>query len=59
MLRLVAALVLVAAATGSSVAEDPGGVDEGDGWIVGDFTRARAIAAESRRPLLVVFRCVP
>jgi len=28
-------------------------------WIYNDFPRAPAAAAETRKPMLVVFRCVP
>ena len=28
-------------------------------WIYNDFARATALAAETRKPMLVVLRCIP
>ena len=51
MPRPLVCLALLAVAASSSSAAD--------GWILNDVTRAREIAAEAAKPMLVVFRCVP
>jgi len=54
--NVVMGVVLLAFGGGVWAADSP--VSEVYPWLT-DLDEARAIAAEQRRPMLIVFRCVP
>jgi serine protease Do len=53
------ASVLAAEDREAAVRNDPGNVASAGGWIYNDLPAGFAEAAKTRKPMLVVFRCVP
>lgn len=41
------------------VHKDRDELKDDDHWIYNDFAKAKEIARESNKPLLIVFRCIP
>lgn len=66
MMRLISLFLAVAALTATAaqdraaaVRNDLTNVVAAGGWIYNDLPRAFTEAAKTRKPMLVVFRCVP
>jgi hypothetical protein len=56
LVRATAALTLMFAVSGNSLAGEEATVRETSLWL-GDYSQARRVARESDKPLFVVFRC--